>query len=43
VLDQGAATAQVEADRRSGERGDQQDRVALLVDAGLGPVVIDLA
>ena len=43
VLDQGAAAAQVEAERRRGQRGHQQDRVALLADLGGRSVVVDLA
>jgi hypothetical protein len=42
VLDQGAAPPQVEAERRGGQRRDQQDRVALLTRGGRGPVVVDL-
>ena len=43
VLDQGAAAAEVVAERRSGQRGDQQDRVAALLGLLLRAVVVDLA
>ena len=44
VLDQRAAAAQVEAERRRGQRGDQQDRVALTSTTLRGrAVVVDLA
>src|SRR5688572_21317612 len=43
VLDQRAAAAQVEAERRGGQRGHQQHRVALLADLGGRTVVVDLA
>ena len=43
VLDEGAATTQVVAERRRRQRGHQQHRVAVVAHVGGRPVVVDLA